>query len=271
MQTKRHYIEILLMHPLLNIAIKAARSAGRIIVRAEEDIKSLTVIEKGKNDFVSQVDQFAEKAIIEIIQKNYPGHHILGEETGHLEANTQDAPTWIIDPLDGTTNFLHGIPHYAVSIAIVHQGKVQHGVVYDPTKDELYSASRGSGAQLNGKRIRVSKVEKFEKSLLATGIPFRDFHRLDQYMNSFKTIIPKCMGVRRAGSAALDLAYVAAGRIDGFWEYDLGSWDIAAGLLLVQEAGGFVSDINDEQNCLDTGNIIATTPKIFQTLKSHLS
>tara|TARA_R110002110_G_scaffold404606_1_gene623150 strand:+ start:175979 stop:176812 length:834 start_codon:yes stop_codon:yes gene_type:complete len=267
-----NYIEILLMHPLLNIAIKAARTAGKIIIRAEDDIRSLTIREKGRNDFVSQVDQIAEKAIIELIRKNYPEHQILAEESGasHTEINN-NIPLWIIDPLDGTTNFLHGFPQYAVSIAIKYEGKLQHAVVYDPSRDELFSASKGGGAQLNGKRIRVSKIDRIEKALLGTGIPYTTFHNLEKYLNSFQKIVPKCVGIRRAGAAALDLAYVAAGRLDGFWEYNLKPWDIAAGMLLIQEAGGWVSDIHKDRDCLESGDIIATTPKIFNTLKTYLA
>lgn len=260
------------MHPLLNIAIKAARTAGKIIVRAEDDIRSLTIREKGRNDFVSQIDQIAEQAIIEIIHKNYPEHQILAEESGlsHSEIN-KSIPLWIIDPLDGTTNFLHGFPQYAVSIAVKYDGKIQQAVVYDPSRDELFSANRGSGAQLNGKRIRVSKIDRIEKALLGTGIPYTTFHNLEKYLNSFQKIIPKCVGIRRAGAASLDLAYVAAGRLDGFWEYNLKPWDMAAGMLLIQEAGGWVSDIHKDRDCLESGDIIATTPKIFQTLKTYLT
>lgn len=256
------------MHPLLNIAIAAAREAGKIIVRAQDEVKSLTVIQKGKNDYVSQVDKMAEDVIIQTIKKRYPKHRILAEESGLIPSSDRNEDTtWIIDPLDGTTNFLHGLPQYCVCIAVQYAGKIQHGVVYDPNRDELFSATRGGGAQLNGRRIRVSNAIKLEQSLLGTGFPFREFRNLDKYLVLFKDLLPKCAGLRRAGSAGLDLAYVAAGRLDGFFEYDLQPWDIAAGALLITEAGGWVSDISSDRDCLETGNIVAGSPKIFQALR----
>lgn len=258
------------MHPLLNIAIKAARAAGKMIVRAEDEVKSLTIIEKGKHDYASQVDKIAEDIIIDIIRKNYPRHRILAEESGLSERSNSEDITWIIDPLDGTTNFLHGLPQYCVSIAVQQFGKIQHGVVYDPNRDELFSASRGGGAQLNGKRIRVSSTIKLERALIGTGFPFREFHNLDKYLTFFRKLLPECSGVRRAGAAALDLAYVAAGRLDGFFEYDLKPWDIAAGSLLILEAGGWISDLHSDKDCLETGNVLAATPKIFPILKEML-
>ena len=255
------------MHPLLNIAIKAARSAGRIIVRAADETKPLIITKKGKNDFVSQVDRAAEDIIIDIIRKNYPKHKILAEESGIIEGRNAEDITWIIDPLDGTTNFIHGLPQYCVSIGIKQFGKIQHGVVYDPCRDELFTASRGSGAQLNGKRLRVSSTIKLEDALIGTGFPFREFHNLDKYLKLFHKLLPECAGIRRAGAAALDLAYVASGRLDGFFEYDLKPWDMAAGSLLILEAGGWVSDIHSDKDCLETGHISAGTPKVFQVLK----
>lgn len=255
------------MHPLLNIAVKAARAAGKMIVRVSDEVKPLTIERKGLNDFVSQVDKAAEAIIIDTIRKNYPRHKILAEESGFIEGRNAEDITWIIDPLDGTTNFIHGFPQYCVSIAIKSLGKIQHGVVYDPLRDELFTATRGSGAQLNGKRLRVSQVTKLEDALLGTGFPYNEFHNLDKYLSLFQQLLPKCSGIRRAGAAALDLAYVASGRLDGFFEYDLKPWDLAAGSLLVLEAGGWISDIHSDKDCLETGNIIAGSPKIFQALK----
>lgn len=255
------------MHPILNIAVKAARDAGKIIVRAQDEVKALTIIKKGRNDFVSQVDKSAEECIIYHIKKNYPNHRILAEESGLTNADNKEEYTWIIDPLDGTTNFLHGLPHYCVSIGIQHNNKLQHAVVYDPNLDELYTATKGAGAQLNGKRLRVSAANKLEDALLGTGFPFREYDDVEQYLSLLKRIMPNCRGLRRAGAAALDLAYVAAGRLDAFFEYNLKPWDIAAGALLVTEAGGWVSDLNSDKDCLETGNVLAGSPKIFQAMK----
>jgi myo-inositol-1(or 4)-monophosphatase len=253
------------MHPIVNIAVSAARQAGKVILRAQDRMDSLEIIEKGKNDFASQVDKAAEDIIIDTIKKAYPHHAILAEESGVMSGKDNDT-TWIIDPLDGTTNFLHGFPHFCVSIAVTHLGKIQHGVIYDPIRDELYSASRGEGARMNGNRLRVSKADKLEKSLLGTGFPYTDFDNLDEYLKFLKVIIPSCAGIRRAGSAALDLAYVAAGRLDGFWEFGLKPWDIAAGALLVQEAGGYVSTMNGDLDVLSGNSILAGPPKIFQQM-----
>jgi myo-inositol-1(or 4)-monophosphatase len=227
------------MQPMLNIAIKAARAAGQVIVRHVGRLDTLTVQHKQPNDFVSEVDHLAEREIIRVIQRAYPDHAILAEESG-LQAGSEYQ--WIIDPLDGTTNFLHDFPHFAVSIALRHRGRLEQAVVYDPVKEELFAASRGAGATLNNRRIRVTTLRDLNGALLGTGIPFREDQDLDSYLKGLRLMLPGTAGVRRAGSAALDLAYVAAGRLDGFWEYGLHVWDMAAGVLLVQEAGGLVGD-----------------------------
>ena len=258
------------MHPMLNIAIKAARSAGNIIVRSMDQLDTLSVSTKGRNDFVSDVDKSAEKEIIKIIRRAYPSHGILAEESGSTEG---DEFLWIIDPLDGTTNFLHGFPQFAVSIALQHKDRLEHAVIYDPLRQEIFSASRGAGAQLNERRIRVSKAKGLEGSLLGTGFPFRQMDHLNNYIEILKNIIPQAAGVRRPGSAALDLAYVAAGRLDGFWEFGLRPWDLAAGALLVQEAGGILSDFEGGNDYMKSGNIVAGNPKvmkaILQTIHRH--
>ncbi|MHB9117448.1 MAG: inositol monophosphatase family protein [Burkholderiales bacterium] len=260
------------MHPMLNIAVKAARRAGQIINRGAQDVDRLTIHNKGVNDFVSEVDHMAEKAIIEVLLEAYPNHAILAEESG---ISGESEFQWIIDPLDGTTNFLHGFPQYATSIALLHKGVLSHGVIYDPVRNDLFTASRGQGAFLNDRRIRVSKRVNLKDALIGTGFPFRDFTHLDAYMGMLRDMVQTTAGVRRPGSAALDLAYTAAGRFDGFWEIGLSTWDIAAGCLLVQEAGGLVSDFSGNENYLSSGNIVAGTPKIFsqllQTLTPHLS
>lgn len=252
-------------HPIVNIAVKAARLAGNFILRGQEDIEKLTIIEKAPNDFASQIDRNAEEIIIETIKKSYPQHTILAEETGHMP-NDSDI-TWIIDPLDGTTNFLHRFPQFCVSIAVKQQDKLLHGVIYDPIRDELFTASRGNGAQMNGRRLRVSNLEKMDKALLGTGLPYREFDNFDEYFSYFKALIPQCAGIRRAGAAALDLAYVAAGRLDGFWELGLKPWDIAAGALLIQEAGGWITTLEGNSDFLYASSILAATPKIHQLMQ----
>ncbi len=261
------------MHPILINAVKAAREAGRIINRASQDIGSLNVRSKSANDFVSEVDQAAEQAIIDILQEAYPGHGFLGEESG--KTNTQAENVWIIDPLDGTTNFLHSYPYYCVSIALQQKGVLTQAVIYDPVRNDLFTATKGCGAFLNDKRIRVTNRAKLQDGLIATGFPFRDFTHLDTYMGMLKDMIQKTRGIRRPGSAALDLAYVAAGFSDGFFEINLSTWDIAAGGLLVQEAGGIVGDFEGNESWISTGNIVAANPKVFaqmlQTLAPHLT
>ena len=260
------------MHPLLNIAVRAARSAGNIILRHSERLDTLTVREKAHHDFVTEVDQLAEQAIIRTVHKSYPGHGILAEESG---AQAGDEYQWVIDPLDGTTNFLHGFPQFAVSIAIKHKGALEHAVVFDPLRNELFTASRGGGAYLNDRRMRVSRIKQMDDALLGTGFPFRTQEHLDSYLEMFRVLFPMTSGIRRAGSAALDLAYVAAGRLDGFWEIGLSEWDMAAGVLLIQEAGGIVSDFAGGQEYFATGNVVTGNPKIYaaivKAIQSHLT
>ncbi len=251
------------MHPMLNIAVRAARSAGNLIVRYIDRLDTLSVTSKKRNDFVSEVDRLAEDEIIRILRKAYPSHGILAEETG---AHKGDEYVWVIDPLDGTTNFLHGFPQFAVSIALKHKGRIEQAVVYDPLRQELFTASRGAGALLNDRRVRVSRLPGLEGALLGTGFPFKMQQHLDAYLAMFKSLFPETAGIRRAGSAALDLAYVAAGRLDGFWEIGLSEWDMAAGVLLVQEAGGLVGDFGGGHDFLATGNVIAGSPKVFAAM-----
>ena len=250
---------------MLNIAVKAARRAGSLIQRASNDLNKLTIETKSQNDFVSEVDRAAEAAIIDLLRETYPQHSIIAEESGaqtHGESDYQ----WIIDPLDGTTNFLHGYPQYCVSIALAVKGVVQHGVVYDPCRNDLFTATRGAGAFLNDRRIRVSKTPKLEAALVSTGFPFRDLKNLDQYLAMLRAVTINSAGVRRHGAAALDLAYVACGRFDAFWELGLCAWDLAAGALLIQEAGGLVADLDGNATYLDSGNIVCGTPKVFGQL-----
>jgi myo-inositol-1(or 4)-monophosphatase len=251
------------MHPLLNIAVRAARRAGEIIVRSLVRLESLQVSSKGRNDYVSEVDRGAEREIIGIIHKHYPQHAILAEESGQSGENDV---LWIIDPLDGTTNFLHGFPVFAVSIAVAQRGRLEIGVIYDPMRQEIFSAVRGAGAQLENRRIRVSKQRGLEGALLATGLPFRDNDtHADAYFATLRTLSELTAGVRRPGAAALDLAYVAAGRVDGFWEMGLKPWDTAAGTLLIQEAGGRVGTLSGGAYRLGA-NIVAGTPKVYEAM-----
>jgi myo-inositol-1(or 4)-monophosphatase len=252
------------MHPILNIAVRAARRAGSIINRAALDGSALQVTSKQVNDFVTLVDKAAEEAIIETVRKAYPDHGILAEESG---ATSPDAEyRWIIDPLDGTTNFIHGFPQYCISIGIEHRGSLAHACIYDPVKNELFTASKGAGAYLNDRRVRVSKCMKLKDALVGTGFPYRELSRLDLYTRQLKNLMTNSSGVRRAGAAALDLAYVACGRLDGFWELGLSPWDMAAGVLLIQEAGGLVSDPGGDAGYMESGDVCAGTPKIFPAL-----
>ncbi len=263
------------MHPMLNIAVKAARRAGSIINRAALDRTKLEVRVKQANDFVTQVDKAAEAAIIDIIRQAYPDHAILGEESGASEGKKSGSAVkseyrWIIDPLDGTTNFIHGFPQYCVSIALEHRGAIAHGVVYDPLKNELFTASKGGGAFLDDRRIRVTKCTNLKDALVGTGFPFKEMSRLDLYFRQLREVMQTSSGVRRAGAAALDLAYVAAGRMDAFWELGLSPWDMAAGALLIQEAGGMVGDLSGDAGWLEKGDIAAATPKVFTQLLTAL-
>ncbi|QIB66935.1 inositol monophosphatase family protein [Kineobactrum salinum] len=255
------------MEPMVNIALRAARKAGEQIVRASDDLDRIDVEVKGGNDFVSEVDRNAEREISYHLRKAYPDHAILGEEGG-LSGDEDADYRWIIDPLDGTTNFLRGIPHYAISIACSYKGRLEHAVIVDPVRREEFTASRGRGAQLNGHRIRVSRRTSLEGALLGTGIPFKDHcdDRLGPYSKSIELLAGQCAGIRRAGAASLDLAYVAAGRLDAFWEIGLSIWDIAAGVLLVREAGGLVADVDASENYLESGNIVCGNPKCFKAV-----
>jgi myo-inositol-1(or 4)-monophosphatase len=263
------------MLPMLNTAVKAARRAGVIINRASDDVDRLTIHSKGENDFVTEIDQKAEQAIIQTLLDAYPDHAILAEESAATAALGEAEYQWIIDPLDGTTNFLHGFPQYCISIALAYRGQLSVAVIYDPVRNDLYTALRGRGAFLNERRIRVSKRDKLQGALIGTGFPYRDFTHLDAYTAMFKDLVQKTAGLRRPGSAALDLAWLACGRTDGFFEIGLNAWDIAAGCLLVQEAGGLVSDFSGEENYLQSGNVVAGNPKVFvqllQTITPHLT
>jgi len=252
---------------MINIALRAARKAGENIVRASDELHRFEVKAKGVNNFVTEVDINAEREIVYHLQKAFPDHAILGEESG-LIGSAEAEYRWIIDPLDGTTNFIRGIPHYAVSIACMHRGKLEHAVVVDPVRHEEFTASRGRGAQLNGHRIRVSDLASLDGALLGTGIPFKNHSddKLAAYSKSIELLAAQCAGIRRAGAASLDLAYVAAGRLDAFWEIGLAQWDIAAGVLLVREAGGLVADIDASDNYLESGNIVCGNPKCFKAV-----
>lgn len=255
---------------MLTAAVKAARRAGAVINRASNDLDKITVERKGHNDFVSEVDRAAEAAIIAVIRETYPQHSILAEESGASHGSAhQTTPSdyqWIIDPLDGTTNFLHGFPQYCVSVAVSVKGVVTHGVIFDPVRNDLFTASRGGGAFLNDRRIRVSKLLHLKDSLIGTGFPYREFDKFDNYMAMFKEVTQKAAAVRRPGAAALDLAYVACGRYDGFWEMGLAPWDMAAGGLMVVEAGGLITNFNGDSDYVFSGNVVCGTPKVFPQL-----
>jgi myo-inositol-1(or 4)-monophosphatase len=256
---------------MLNIAIKAARAAGAIINRASLDLDLLRINTKGPNDFVSEVDQAAEAAIIETLLQAYPGHGILAEESGREHGARDSEYVWIIDPLDGTTNFIHGFPVYAVSIALAHRGVVQQAVVYDPTRNDLFYATRGRGAFLNDRRLRVSKRTRMQDALIGTGFPFRRGDNFKRYMKMFEEVMQQCAGLRRPGAAALDLCYVAAGYYDGFFETGLNPWDVAAGSLIITEAGGLIGNFTGESDYLYQREVVAGSPRIYGQLVQILS
>ena len=259
------------MHPTLTIAVKAARRAGNFINRSARDLDLLTITTKGPKDFVSEVDRTAEATIVETILDAYPDHAILAEEGTAKGANADAENLWIIDPLDGTTNFLHGFPQYCVSIGLQQRGQITQAVIYDPVRNDLFTATRGRGAFLNDRRIRVSKRDHLRDCLIGTGFPFRDGAYLDTYLRMMKAMIEQTAGLRRPGAAALDLAYVAAGFYDGFWEVGLNPWDVAAGSLLVQEAGGLIGDLAGEGDFLHGGQVICANPKVFAQMVTALA
>lgn len=258
------------MHALLNVAVMAARRAGDVLIRRMKDVGRLKVEQKGRNDYVTEADLAAERAVIETVRKHYPDHAFLAEESG---ADGESDHVWIIDPLDGTTNYMHGFPVFCVSVAVRVGRRIEHGVVYDPLRQELFTASRGAGAQLDGRRIRVSGQTKLDQALIGTGFPFRGQAKdsLRAYLEMLGNIVENTAGVRRPGAAALDLAYVAAGRLDGFWETGLAPWDLAAGGLLIREAGGIISGLDGSEDYLDTGHVLAGSPKIYAALATLCS
>ncbi len=258
------------MHPMLNTATAAALKAGKFILQQTQRLDQLTIESKELNDFVSEVDRTVENEIISSLKRAYPDHGFQGEESDPI--NPESDHQWIIDPLDGTTNFLYGVPHFAISIALKRNGRLEQAVIYDPTLDELFTASRGDGARLNNRRIRVSSRKSMRGALLSTGIPFKEEGQvdIDTYLQTLKALNHGTAGIRRHGAAALDLAYVAAGRFDGFWEFGLKPWDMAAGALLIQEAGGLISGLHGANDFLQTGNIVAGNPKVFKEMLQRL-
>jgi myo-inositol-1(or 4)-monophosphatase len=252
------------MHAMLNVAFKAARKAGQIIVRGYDRVDTLSVSQKGRSDFFTEIDQQAEKIIIETLREKYPYHQIIGEEGGTLLGDGVNV--WIIDPLDGTHNFIHGLPHFCISIAYMYKNKLEHGLIYDPLRDELFTASQGSGALLNQKRLRVGQRTKLSEVFLSTGFPVRAPEQYEYEMALLNQLIPKVADIRSTGSAALDLAYVAASRFDAYYEFHLAAWDIAAGALIVQEAGGIVSDDQGGDNYLERGKVIAANMRLHNEL-----
>lgn len=256
------------MHPTLNIATRAARAAGKVLLRYLDRVEHIKPDAKGHNDFVSDVDRLAEATIIKELRARFPSHAILAEESGIQGPESEYQ--WVIDPLDGTTNYLHGFPQFSISIALKHKGQLECGLVYDPLREELFTAARGEGAQLNDRRIRVASRTSLDGALIGTGFPFRDQRHIDAYLGMFKSIIEVTAGLRRPGSAALDLAWVAAGRTDGFWELGLSEWDCAAGALLILEAGGTVSDLSGGKQFLETGNLVAGNLRVHQEILERI-
>ncbi|HTJ07300.1 MAG TPA: inositol monophosphatase family protein [Caldimonas sp.] len=259
------------LHPMLNIAIKAARAAGAIINRASLDLERLQVNTKAPNDFVTEVDHAAEAAVIDTLLGAYPGHGILAEESGTSRGARDSEYVWIIDPLDGTTNFIHGLPTYAVSIALTFRRQVQQAVVYDPARNDLFYATKGRGAYLNDKRLRVSRRSRMADALIGTGFPFRKGDDLGRYLQMMEAVMKVAAGLRRPGAAALDLCYVAAGWYDGFFETGLSPWDVAAGSLLVTEAGGLIGNFTGEADFIDRREVVAGNPKIYAQLVQLLA
>ena len=259
-----------MQHPMLNIAINAARAAGRIIIRHLDRVDQLNVTAKGRNDLVTQVDKMAEQEIIQQIHKAYPTHSIVAEESGEHQSGKDDF-CWVIDPLDGTMNFVHGFPQFCTSIALKQKGKLLLAAIYDPLANELFTAVKGKGAQLNNRRIRTSKIDTMQDAMIGTGFPFRENTDVDRYLNEFKNVMCAATAVRRAGSAALDLAYVACGRLEGFWEDDLCQWDTAAGILLVREAGGHCTDLQGNPDCVKDGGVIASNGKLHNALQTLIN
>ncbi|MDD2545744.1 MAG: inositol monophosphatase [Burkholderiaceae bacterium] len=254
------------LHPMLNVAIKAARAAGAIINRAALDVESVRISQKQVNDFVSEVDHASEQIIIETLLTAYPGHGILAEESGSQYGAKDSEFVWIIDPLDGTTNFLHGFPVYCVSIALAVKGKIEQAVIYDPSRNDLFTATKGRGAYMNERRIRVSKRTQLKECLISTGFPFRPGDNFKNYLAMMSDVMQRTAGLRRPGAAALDLAYVAAGFTDGFFETGLSIWDVAAGSLLVTEAGGLIGNFTGESDFMEQRECMAGAPRIYGQL-----
>ncbi len=256
------------MSGLLNIGVTAALAAGKIILQGFGQLERINIYEKSSNNFVSDIDRKSENSIIDAIEKAFPSHSIIAEESG---AKKGDDCKWIIDPLDGTNNFIHGFPHFSISIAIQIRGIMEHAIIFDPLRNDLYTATRGSGAQLNSQRIRVSNKPSLETCLLGTGCPFYNPEKVDEYLSKFRAMMLKSSGIRRTGSAALDLAFVASGKLDGFWQAGLKIWDIAAGSLLIQEAGGIANDFNGKTEYLESGKIVAANSKVLPEMLSILN